>query len=65
MVAERQAILAEIEQSKKPSAPFDLERVVLGVCDDILPSPLPSVRIFRGGLYLFDGGPDAKVSSLH
>ncbi|MGD8957715.1 MAG: ELM1/GtrOC1 family putative glycosyltransferase, partial [Chromatiaceae bacterium] len=48
MVAERQAILAEIEQSKKPSAPFGLERVVLGVRDDIVPSPLPPVRIFLG-----------------
>jgi mitochondrial fission protein ELM1 len=48
MVAERQAILAEIEQSKKPSTPFDLERVVLGVRDDVVPNPLPPVRIFLG-----------------
>ncbi len=48
MVAERQAVMAEIEQSEKPSTPFDLERVVLGVRDGVAPSTLPPVRIFLG-----------------
>ncbi len=48
MVAERQAVLAEIEQSQNQSPPFDLERVVLGVRDGSAPSELPPVRIFLG-----------------
>jgi len=48
MVAERQAILAEIEQSSPPATPFDLERVVLGVRERSAPSERVPVRIFVG-----------------
>jgi len=48
MLAERHAVLAEIEQPKNVSAPFDLERVVLGVREGLSPSALPPVRIFLG-----------------
>lgn len=48
MLAEHPVVLAEIEQPKSVSAPFDLERVILGVRDGITPSPLPPVRIFLG-----------------
>ncbi len=48
MAAERQAVLAEVQQSDAESMPFDLERVVLGVRDGIAPGERPPVRIFLG-----------------
>jgi mitochondrial fission protein ELM1 len=48
MLAERHAILAEVEQPKNVSAPFDLERVVLGAREGVTASTLPPVRIFLG-----------------
>lgn len=48
MVAERQAVLAEIEHSRPAPLPFDLERVVLGVRDGVRPCGRPPVRIFLG-----------------
>jgi len=48
MLAERHTVTAEIEQPGNVPAPFDLERVVLGVRDGFVPSTLPPVRIFLG-----------------
>lgn len=49
MLAERHAVLAEVEQPNKDvSTPFDLEHVVLGVREGVSPSALPPVRIFLG-----------------
>jgi len=48
MVAQREAVLAGIEQTRPLPGVFDLERVVLGVKHGIAPSTLPPVRIFLG-----------------
>ncbi|MGB5621986.1 MAG: hypothetical protein WBN65_05790, partial [Gammaproteobacteria bacterium] len=48
MVAEPQAVLAEIEQSSPPAASCDLERVVLGVREGFAPGEPAPVRIFVG-----------------
>jgi len=48
MVAERQAVLAGIEQYSPPTTPFDLERVVLGVREGFVPGERAPVRIFVG-----------------
>ena len=48
MVAQREAVLAGIEQTRALPGAYDLERVVLGVKDGVSPSTLPPVRIFHG-----------------